>query len=173
MIELAEDEETPRGFGSGIMIVGDGPTETSDGPKRKPVVKPAPKAPDADVDPDILSLNVSQGDRPGPLPAVVGLTRTINGKEQRIVVSGDADFLSNAELARFNIKTCNFDFSTGIFSWFAHGEFPIDSSRPPYKDKRLNLTDGGLTLLKISLLGILPAILLIIGSILLIRRKRK
>jgi ABC-2 type transport system permease protein len=174
MIELAEDEETPHGFG-GVMIVsgGDGPVETGDGPKKKPVVKAAPKAPTADENPDILSLDVNKGDTPGPLPAVLGLTRTINGKEQRIVVAGDADFLSNAELARFNIKTCNFDFSTGIFSWFAHGEFPIDSSRPPYKDKRLNLTDGGLTFLKILLLGILPGILLIFGSILLIRRKRK
>ncbi len=93
--------------------------------------------------------------------------------QQKIVVAGDADFLSNAELARFNITTCNFDFSTAIFSWFANGEFPIDSSRPPSKDKRLDLTDSGLTFLKILLMGILPGLLLVLGSILLIRRKRK
>jgi ABC-2 type transport system permease protein len=170
MIELAEDEETPRGNGGGVMIVGDGPVaEAGDGPrKKKPVAAPKPEP-----DPDILSFDAGKGDQPGPLPAVIGLTRTINGRQQKIVVSGDADFLSNAELARFNIKTCNFDFSTGIFSWFANGEFPIDTSRPPAKDKRLAITDSSLAFLKLLLLGIFPGLLLALGSILLIRRKRK
>ena len=120
-----------------------------------------------------LTYTPEQGDQAGPLPAIVGLTRNINGKEQRIVVAGDADFLSNSELGRYNMATCNFDLSTGIFSWFSHGEFPIDTSRPSSKDKRLDLTDGGLTFLKVLLLGILPGILLLIGTVLLIRRKRK
>jgi ABC-2 type transport system permease protein len=76
-------------------------------------------------------------------------------------------------LGRFNIQTCNFDFGTAIFSWFTHGEFPIDTSRPPSQDKRLNLTDSGLTFLKVMLMGVLPGLLLVFGSILLIRRKRK
>lgn len=163
MIELAEDEETPRGGGA-VMIVGDGPVDEGH-KKAAPVTKP--------VDPDILSFDAAKGDQQGPLPTVVGLTRNINGKEQRIVVAGDADFLSNAELARFNIKTCNFDFSTGLFSWFAHGEFPIETSRPPSKDTRLSITDGGLTMLKVMLMGIFPGVLFILGAILLIRRKRK
>ena len=171
MIELAEDEETPRGFGSSVMIVGDGPIATDDGGKKK--AKVVPRAPDADPDPDILSFDAGKGDQPGPLPAVVGLSRNINGRQQKIVVAGDADFLSNAELGRYNIKTCNFDFSTAIFSWFANGEFPIDTSRPPAKDKRLDLTDSGLAFLKVLLMGILPGLLLVLGSILLIRRKRK
>lgn len=169
MIELAEDQVEPRGFGSAVMIVGDGPA-ADDAPKAK-AKKVAPVV--SDPDPDILNFDPAKGDERGPLPAVLGLSRSINGRQQKIVVSGDADFLSNTELARFNIKTCNFDFSTGIFSWFANGEFPIDSSRPPSKDKRVDLTDGGLTLLKVLLMGILPGLLLILGSILLIRRKRK
>ena len=170
MIELSEDQQEPRGFSS-VMIVGDGPV-ADDAPRTKPKkVAPVPKAPDPD--PDILSFDPTKGDQKGPLPAVLGLSRTVNGRQQKIVVAGDADFLSNAELARFNIQTCNFDFSTAIFSWFANGEFPIDSSRPPAKDKRLDLTDSGLTFLKILLMGILPGLLLVLGSILLIRRKRK
>jgi ABC-2 type transport system permease protein len=171
MIELAEDEETPKAFGSSVMIVGDGPIATDDGGKKK--TKAAPRAPDPDPDPDILSFDAGKGDRPGPLPAVVGLTRNIHGRQQRIVVAGDADFLSNAELGRFNIKTCNFDFSTAIFSWFANGEFPIDTSRPAAEDKRLSITDSGLAFLKVLLMGVLPGLLLVLGSILLIRRKRK
>ena len=172
MIELAEDQVEGRGFGSSFMIVGDGPV-ADDAPKIKPKKVVVPKAPDPEENPDILSFDAGKGDRPGPLPAVIGLSRNINGRQQKIVVAGDADFLSNAELARFNIKTCNFDFSTAIFSWFANGEFPIDTSRPEAKDKRLDLTDAGLTVLKVLLMGILPGLLLILGSILLIRRKRK
>ncbi|HTI89367.1 MAG TPA: Gldg family protein [Puia sp.] len=163
MIELAEDEETPHNMGGLTITFGDGSGEG--GRHKKPEAK--------DPDPDILRYDSSQGDQRGPLPVVVGLTRTINGKEQRIVVAGDADFLSNAELGRFNIQTCNFDFGTAIFSWFTHGEFPIDTSRPPSPDKRLNLTDSGLTFLKVMLMGVLPGLLLVFGSILLIRRKRK
>jgi len=114
-----------------------------------------------------------EGDQNGPLPAVIGLTRTVNGKQQRIVIAGDADFLSNAELNRYIPRTCNFDFSTALFSWFSYGEFPIDTSRPKSKDNSLNLTSGGMTALRILLLGIFPGIVLIAGTVLLIRRKRK
>jgi len=121
----------------------------------------------------VLTYAPDQGDQKGPLPVAVSLTRSINGKQQRIIVSGDADFLSNSELARQNIRTANFDFSTAVFSWFSYGEFPIDGYRPQSLDKRLTLTDSGLSFLKILLLGILPGLLLLIGAVTLIRRKRK
>jgi len=120
-----------------------------------------------------ITYSPGDGDQKGPLPAVLGLTRMINGKQQRIVVAGDADFLSNSELNRFNPRTCNFDFGTALFSWFSYGEFPIDSFRPKSKDNSIELTSAGLTFLKILLLGILPGLLLISGAILLLRRKRK
>jgi ABC-2 type transport system permease protein len=103
----------------------------------------------------------------------LALTRNVNGRQQRIVVAGDADFLSNAELGRYNPRTANFNFSTALFSWFSDGEFPIDTSRPGSKDKQLNINGSGMTFLKWLLLGVLPGILLIAGAILLIRRKRK
>jgi ABC-2 type transport system permease protein len=120
-----------------------------------------------------LAYSAADGDQPGPLTAAIGLTRTINGRQQRIVVTGDADFLSNAELGRYNPRTANFDFSTALFSWFSNGEFPIDTSRPSSRDKRITISSGGLVVLKWLLLGILPGLLLIAGTILLIRRKRK
>ena len=121
----------------------------------------------------VLSYSAADGDQPGPLTAAIGLTRTINGRQQRIVVTGDADFLSNAELGRYTPKTANFDFSTALFSWFSHGEFPIDTSRPLSKDKKITLTSSGMVILKWLLLAFLPGLLLIAGSIILIRRKRK
>jgi len=120
-----------------------------------------------------LVFSPSDGDEGGKIPTVVSLTRMINGKQQRIVVSGDADFLSNSELQRSNIRTSNFEFSTAIFGWFTYGAFPADDSRPASADTRVHLTEGGYLMLKIVLLGALPLVLLASGSILLIRRKRK
>jgi ABC-2 type transport system permease protein len=164
MIESSESEDAAANSGGGMVMMASmsGTAVSADGPLEKQ--KPAFKG---------LVFSPEQGDQKGSLPVVLGLSRTINGKQQRIVVSGDADFLSNSELSRSNIKTSNFDFSTAIFSWFANGEFPIDSFRPPSEDKSLTLTSKGLDFLKILLEGILPGLLLIIGSVLLIRRKRK
>jgi len=163
-IESTENDNGPTMMvmaGSGVMSVGSarsGPSDRSG--KQKPAFPQ-------------LSYSPEEGDQNGPLPSVIGLTRDINGKQQRIVVAGDADFLSNAELGRTNLRTANFDFSTALFSWFSYGEFPIDTSRPESQDRSFNLSNAGMTALRVLLLGILPGILLILGTVLLIRRKRK
>ena len=116
----------------------------------------------------------AHGDKKASYPTVVRLTRKVNGKEQRIVVSGDADFLSNGELmGRWNMQTSNFDFITAIFGWFTYGEFPIDATRPKLKDNKLDVSSAGFAWLQWLFLGILPGLLLLIGTVLLIRRKRK
>ncbi|HWK02472.1 MAG TPA: Gldg family protein [Puia sp.] len=121
---------------------------------------------------DII-FSAANGDERGSIPTALSLTRKINGKEQRIIVTGDADFMSNAGLQTRGMRTANFHFNIALFSWLSYGQFPIDSSRPPSKDNRINLTNAGLTALKIFFLGVLPTLGLIFGSVLLIRRKRK
>lgn len=113
------------------------------------------------------------GDVQKSFPLVVSLTRKINGKEQRIVVSGDADFMSNAEAQRFNMRTANFVFSTGIFSWLNYGKFPINTYRPSPIDTKVLVTKEQVVPFRILFIWVLPGVLLIFGSILLIRRKRK
>jgi ABC-2 type transport system permease protein len=113
------------------------------------------------------------GDERKSFPLAVSITRKINGKEQRIVVAGDADFMANAELQRFNMRTANFVFNTGIFSWLNYGKFPINSFREPAIDTKVLITKDQVKPLRVIFIWILPAILLACGSILLIRRKRK
>ena len=103
----------------------------------------------------------------------LALTRQINGKEQRIIVSGDADFMSNAELKRDMPRVANFFFNTALFSWLDNGQFPVNTSRPDSKDNRVTVSVDRVGLLSIWYIWVLPSILLIIGSVLLIRRKRK
>ncbi|ANI88974.1 ABC transporter [Arachidicoccus ginsenosidimutans] len=103
----------------------------------------------------------------------LALSRKINGKEQRIIVSGDADFMGNLELLRTNPRVSNFYFATALFSWLDNGQFPIDTSRPDSKDNRVRISTDGVGVLKIIYIWVLPALLLLFGSLLLIRRKRK
>ncbi len=103
----------------------------------------------------------------------IALTRKINGREQRVIVTGDADFMGNMELLRTSPMVSNFYFSTALFSWLDNGQFPIDTSRPDAKDNRVTVTSNGVSALKLFYVWILPAILLALGSLLLIRRKRK
>lgn len=106
------------------------------------------------------------------LPVALTLTRNLNGKEQRIMVTGDADFMSSAEFYRGRPVTKNFEFTTEIFSWFNYGEFPVSAYRPKSKDLITNDVNG-LLLIRTFFFGILPISLLIAGASLLIYRKRR
>lgn len=120
-----------------------------------------------------LVFDVNAGDRKGAYPTALTLVRTINNKEQRILVAGDADFLSNSELGRTNREVKNFMFGNGIFGWFANGEFPIDATRPSPPDKKITLSDAGVKIIKVLYYGVIPGIMFLMGAVLLIRRKRK
>lgn len=119
-----------------------------------------------------ITFSPEEGDIIGPLTTAVGLSRTVNGKEQRIVVSGDADFLSNKELTRQQ-RTANFVFSTALFRWMSGGEFPIDTRRPDPRDKKVKTTLDKLKVERTIYLWGVPAVVLLFGAVILIRRKRK
>lgn len=103
----------------------------------------------------------------------IALTREVNGKEQRIVVSGDADFLSNSELGRYRPPVSNFYFSTALFNWLDYGQYPVDTSRPDAKDNRVTVSTDHVSFLKIMYIWVMPGLILIFAAIFLIRRKRK
>lgn len=103
----------------------------------------------------------------------LALTRKINGKEQRIFISGDADFLSNSELGRNNPQTINFYFSTAIFSWLDYGQFPVNTMRPDAEDNRVTVSTAHVSFLKIVYIYLLPGLILVFAAAFLIRRKRK
>lgn len=105
-------------------------------------------------------------------PLSVAMSRKIGNKEQKIVVTADADFLSTAELSRRNPENRNFAFITGLFSWFTNGEFPVNTAGQRSRDK-IDSDDKGVMLLRTFFFGILPACFLIAGATLLIYRKRR
>ena len=128
---------------------------------------------------DINGLNQPQVrfdsavDKKGSFVLATQLTRKVAGREQKIVVSADADLMNNAELGRSNVRTANFSFNTAVFGWFTDGQFPIDSSRPRSKDNQLDITDKGVAAVKLIFIWILPALILVFGAVFLMLRKRR
>ncbi|QEC43803.1 Gldg family protein [Pseudobacter ginsenosidimutans] len=101
-------------------------------------------------------------------PVITKLSRTIGQKEQRIIVTGDADILSNQGI---------WDGTTpmlySMYSWTAYNKFPIYTPRPQAKDDWLLVKMKRAYIQKIVFTWILPSLVLITGVIILIRRKRK
>jgi ABC-2 type transport system permease protein len=111
-------------------------------------------------------FNAQEGDARGAYTTMLSLTRSVNNKEQRIVVSGDADFLSN-------LRSGGGGLSRALYSWLDYNQFPIYAPRADPKDNLLTVSVASAGVIKIVTTWILPAIVLLMGIVLLIRRKRK
>lgn len=116
---------------------------------------------------------------PGPaegkvLPVIVALDRKVGDKEQRILVAGDADCISNAELtrARQGVKTANFTLATESFRWLARDEFPVLFPSIPPRDNELYLGRKDMPWLKFGTMGLLPGLLALAYGVVHYRRKR-
>lgn len=107
------------------------------------------------------------------VPVALAVTHQQGNKEQKIMIMGDADFMSNTELGRYNVTTKNSEFAVNLFKWFSNNEFPIDTTRPPSTDNHIIISREKISWLKIFFLGVLPVSLALAGAYSLIRRKRK
>nr|WP_315174001.1 Gldg family protein [uncultured Flavobacterium sp.] len=105
------------------------------------------------------------------VPLIMALTRKISGKNQKIIVSGDADLMSNSELNRPQSGT--FQFVTDVFSWFSDYKFPIDTTRPKSIDNTITISTNQLYSTKIIIIGLFPLLIMLSGAFILIRRNRR
>jgi len=108
-------------------------------------------------------------------PVVAALTRKVHDREQRIMVTGDADWLSNGELSmnRKELRPANFKLIQATFFWLSDGEVPIDMRRDPPIDNTLNLSQAQWNFSSLMLKWVFPAVLLVISLLILVRRKRR
>jgi len=113
-----------------------------------------------------IKYEPQKGDVKSAYSTVVQLTRKINNKEQRIVLAGDADFMSNSELIGALI-------AIPAYSWLIYNNFPSYTPISRAKDVNILISTPVAKAQIIVFVWILPALLLIAGAVLLIRRKRK
>lgn len=106
-----------------------------------------------------------EGDIKAPsFVTAISLTRQINNKQQRVIVLGDADCMTHMRGPLFG---------NSFYNWFDYGEHPVFIPIRRYKDNLLTVTGPTAKILSIACVWVLPGLLLLTGSILLIRRKRK
>jgi ABC-2 type transport system permease protein len=107
-----------------------------------------------------------EGDRTGAFQPMIALTRKVHNSEQRIIVGGDADVMSN-------LRGGGAGLGRALYSWLDDNHFPVYTPRPNPADNLLSISSKGAKALEFVYVWILPALVLLIGILLLIRRKRK
>lgn len=119
-----------------------------------------------------IKFNAAQ-DKHIQVPTAIQLQRSVNSKVQKIMVTGDADFMSNAEVTRFNINTVNTSFATRVFKWFSDGKYPVGSKKDKAPDVVIKVDRSNINTQKLILLFIIPALLGFAATYVLRRRKSK
>jgi ABC-2 type transport system permease protein len=122
---------------------------------------------------DTVRVNAAIGEVVRSYPTALALTRQVNGKEQRVLIAGDADCLSNGEISiqRQRVPAANYNLIMGSFFWMSDNEVPIDVRRPEPPDNKFVVTGNNVKASKYLLMGLLP--LLLLGCCLFIWLRRR
>ena len=122
---------------------------------------------------DTVRFNPAVGEVEQLYTTAVALVRPMGGREQKIVILGDADCISNVELfkSRKEIESGNFYIILGSFAWLSDGEAPVDVRRPKSIDNRLFLGKTGVKVTDILFKWFIPIVLLIGAIFVAIRRR--
>ena len=108
--------------------------------------------------------------RPRPGPPVAGAADTQTAvSQQRVVVIGDGDFLSNTYLGNGG----NLQLGLNIMNWLTLDDTLIVLRPKAAPDIHLDLSDGALALIAAIFLLVLPATLLVSGWLIWFRRRRR
>ena len=127
-----------------------------------------------------IQFDADSDERAGPLDLGVALTRSLpaeaggetdgeESREQRIVVIGDGDFLSNTYLGNAG----NLDLGLNIVNWLSHDEDYIDIRIKSAPDTSLELGRIAQGVIGLGFLIGLPLLLLLTGTIIWLRRRRR
>ncbi|WP_164735318.1 Gldg family protein [Pseudoflavitalea rhizosphaerae] len=119
------------------------------------------------VDSAAVVYNPKEGDMKGAFPTALQLTRQVGSKQQHAVVFGDADFVSNV------IMRNGLMIKRSVLSWMTNNEYPLYLTRPDPADNLLLISSGTVKWMKVIYVWVLPALMLVAGVLILVRRKRK
>lgn len=122
---------------------------------------------------DVVRYNPEKGEVEQQYATVLGLSRPMGDREQKIVILGDADCISNVELfkPREGIEGGNYYIILGSFQWLSDGEAPVDVRRPKSTDNTLFLGKTGVKVTEILFKWCVPIGLLLVAIFVWIRRR--
>lgn len=108
-------------------------------------------------------------DIPGPLQLAVSLSRARGNQQQRIIIVGDGDFLSNRMLA----LDYNLDLAMAMIHWLGHNDAYIQIPTKITRDRQLNLPRYWIMILSVVFIFIIPLGLIAGGTFVWLRRRRR
>ena len=112
-------------------------------------------------------FSIAEGDiKRDKFTTSISLSQKIRNKEQRIVVAGDADFMSA-------FRGSGSFLGNAMYSWALYNEYPAYTNYPPHKDKLLTINRRQSKGLWVVFVYIIPGIVFAMGAVFLIRRRRK
>ncbi len=122
---------------------------------------------------DVAKYDPKKGEIGGPVTMALALTRKVGDKEQRIMILGDADCLSNGEFSRKRngIMSENFRMANGIFFWLSENEAPLDVRRPATTDNELYIKKSDKPFLSALYKIIIPTLFALAFLLIWLRRK--
>lgn len=113
------------------------------------------------------TFSAQEGDlRKVEYTTAVKLSRKINNKEQRIVVAGDADFLSGNLIDQGKVEQA-------FYNWCLNNQYPVYANSRLPEDRKLRISNSTAVAMINIYVYLLPAVLLLFAIIILVRRKRK
>ena len=119
-----------------------------------------------------IRQDADAGEIPGPLDLGFALTRVSprpDKREQRVVVIGDGDFLSNRYLGNGG----NREFGQRVFDWLLGDDAQIAVPDHTAPDRLLTFSQGALNALGVVFLLVLPLLLAASGVLIWWRRRRR
>jgi len=116
-----------------------------------------------------LALNPELWETPGPLTIGLSLTQQFTDHEQRIVVVGDGDFLSNTFLGNGG----NLNLGLNLIRWLAEDDQLLDIPTNVVPDRQINLSNTASAWIGFSFLFALPLLLSGTGFYLGWRRRNR
>lgn len=122
---------------------------------------------------NVVTLNPQVGEVQKSYVTALALSREVNGKQQRIMIFGDADCISNSELNmnRQDIYSSNYTIITGGFFWMSDGEIPIDVRRPNSTDDNISISEAAMPAWGITWKWIFPGLLVVASVFIWLRRR--
>ncbi|WP_299672838.1 Gldg family protein [uncultured Polaribacter sp.] len=102
----------------------------------------------------------------------MAMKRQVSGKSQRILVFGDADFMSNAQYNNRNVPNVNSFLIKEIFQWLSNDTFPPNVRPEEAKDDLMLVNRNEIGWMRIFLAVIIPLLILMAGLFIIIKRKR-
>lgn len=122
--------------------------------------------------PSDIHFDATVGELKGPLDFGFALSRlspSPDKSEQRVVVIGDGDFLSNSYLGNGGNRALG----ERLFDWLLGDDKLVDLPPRGAPDRLIEISQTGLNTISFGFLIVLPLLLLLIGGLIVWRRRRR